>query len=269
MSTEDSSLTKFNQALGEYYKLKRQYDNQIEKEVIKLRKNTSLTNNEKHEKFKQLKKKCINCGKVGGTIFKQDGNLLLAKCGHTEKPCKLDIQLQRATYANINDQITELNNKISTNKIETINSKLDFLFGYTSESTTLENFNKLKKEIKDEIKKYQKINELYLDIVSNLTKMKEIKVKNNNLFILIKNFKDLIKNYEESGEFSYLKDAIELYVGTIEETVKNIRNLKYVYNGIEFNENDNTHHLIQESYIQEQLQIIINDTHNKILYFKK
>ena len=269
MSTEVESLTKFNLALNDYYKLKQQYNKQIEKEVTKLIKTNDLTNKEKHEKFKQLKRKCVNCGKEGGTIFKQDGNLLSAKCGHMEKPCKLDIQLQRATYSNINHQISELNHIININKIENINNKLNFLFGYVSESTTLENFNKLKQELIDEVKKYQKINEMYLNIVSNLTKFNEIKANNKNLFILIQNFKDLITNFEETGDFGYIKNAIELYIGTITETVNNIRNLKYVYNTVEFNENDNTHHLIQEQYTQSQLQVIINGTQNKILYFKK
>ena len=268
MSTE-VSLTKFNQAFSDYYKLKRQYDNQTEKEVTKLRKNTSLTNKEKHDKFKQLKKKCVNCGKEGGTIFKQEGNLLSAKCGHNGKPCKLNIQLQKATYANINDLISELNDKISMNKIETISSKLNFLFGYTSESSTLENFNKLKQELIDEVKKYQKINEIYLNIVNNMTKIKEIKVRNNNLHVLIQNFKDLIKNFEETGDLGYLKNAIELHIGTVDETVKNIRNLKYIYNAIEYNESDNTHHLVQEQYTQNQLLVEINDTQNRILAFNR
>ena len=86
MSTE-ASLTKFHQAFNDYYKLKQQYDNQIEKEVTKLRKDTGLSNKEKHERFNNLKKKCINCGKQGGTILKQDGNILLAKCGNVQKPC--------------------------------------------------------------------------------------------------------------------------------------------------------------------------------------
>ena len=267
--TTEASLTKFNQAFSDYYKLKQQYNNQIEKEVTKLRKNTGLTNKEKHERFNQLKKKCVICGKEGGTIFKQDGNILSVKCGHVQKPCKLDIQLQKATYSNINDQITELYDTISKNKIETISSKLNFLFGYTSESTTLTDFNKLKQELIDEVKKYQRINEIYLNIVNNMTKIKEIKVKNDNLLVLIQNFKDLIKNFEETGDMVYLKNAIELYMNTIDETVNNIRNLKYVYNTVEYNEHDNTHHLILEQYTQNQLQAPINSTQNRILSFKK
>ena len=43
-----------------------------------------------------------------------------------------DVELHNATYSNINDQITHLNDSISNNKIATISSKLNLLFGYTS-----------------------------------------------------------------------------------------------------------------------------------------
>ena len=53
MSTDESA--KFNDALATYYKLKRQYELSIEKEIMKLIKNTNLSVEEKHEKFKLFK----------------------------------------------------------------------------------------------------------------------------------------------------------------------------------------------------------------------
>ena len=44
-------LHQFNQALESYYKLKRQYEDQIQKEISKLRTNTNLTTKEKRDKF--------------------------------------------------------------------------------------------------------------------------------------------------------------------------------------------------------------------------
>ena len=37
----------------------------------------------------------------------------------------------------------------------------------------------------------------------------------------------------------------------------------------EYNESDNTYHIIQEQYIQHQLQVPINGTQYRILSFKK
>ena len=96
----ENTMSKFNQALNDFYKLKRQYEDQIQKEISKLRKNTILTTKEKHDKFKQLKLKCVNCGKSGGTIFKLEDSILSAICGNVENPCNLDIKLQKAKYNN-------------------------------------------------------------------------------------------------------------------------------------------------------------------------
>ena len=269
MSSDE--LTKFNDAISTYYKLKHKYDNQIEKEVTKIIKNGNYTNKEKRKQFDKFKqsRKCVNCGNLGGTIFKQDNNILSAKCGHIEKPCKLDIQLQRAHHSNINEEIDKLNKIININKVNTISSKLDFLFGYTSQSATLDEFNKSKTELINEVKKYQVINELYLNIVYNLSQIKQLSANNDNLLVFINSLKDLIKNFEETGNVTFLKDAIELYINNIQETVKTIRNLKYSNNTVEYNDSDNTYHLIQEPYTLAQLQISINDTKNKIIMFRK
>ena len=92
----ENTMSKFNQAVNDFYKLKRQYEDQIQKEISKLRKNTILTTKEKYDKFKQIKFKCVNCGKPGGTIFNSEDSMLSARCGNIENPCNLDIKLQKA-----------------------------------------------------------------------------------------------------------------------------------------------------------------------------
>ena len=267
MSSED--LTQFNEALNYYYKLKGQYDSKTQKEVERLIKNSTLTIKEKQRKFQQLKKKCIICGKDGGTIFNQKDNLLIAKCGNQENPCKLDIQLQKGKYNNITNEMNKLKKKININKIDTISSKLNFLFGFISESTTIEEFNKLKVDLIQTVKIYQKIHENYQNIISNSVKKQEIIQKNSELLIYIQNLNELIKNFEDSKDLGYLKDTVELYLHNIKETVEKIRNVKYIYNNIERNEEDNTYRLIQEEYTQSQLLIPVGPVKNKILVLKK
>ena len=60
------------------------------------------------KKFVELKKKCISCGKGDGTIFKQEDNVLIAKCGNINRPCKLNIRLQKAKYEDIAKDINNL-----------------------------------------------------------------------------------------------------------------------------------------------------------------
>ena len=86
--TLKTSTIRFDDALTNYYKLKQDYTKIKNKEVSKLLDNNSLSDTEKKDKFAQFKRKCINCGKFGGTIFKQDKNILIAQCG-SDQPCKL------------------------------------------------------------------------------------------------------------------------------------------------------------------------------------
>uniref|UniRef100_A0A6C0AXI8 Uncharacterized protein n=1 Tax=viral metagenome TaxID=1070528 RepID=A0A6C0AXI8_9ZZZZ len=267
----ENTMSKFNQALSDFYKLKRQYEDQIHKEISKLRKNTILTTKEKHDKFKQLKFKCVNCGKPGGSIFKLEDSMLSARCGNVENPCNLDIKLQKAKYNSITDEIEKLNILINTNRTETISSKLNFLFGYQNESKTLEEFNKLKLDLINEVKRYKKIYEMYINITNNFVddKKKQLSIYDDTILGQINNFNELIKSYEESGNISYIKEALILYNNDILETAKKIQKLKYNINTVNYNENDNTYHLIQESITLEQLQIPIDNTQNKIITFKK
>ena len=75
---------KFNAAIEEYYKLKLRYNNQLKNEIDKLQKNTSLSTRERRERFK-LSKKCVVCNQPGGSLFRQDKNILSVECGHKEK----------------------------------------------------------------------------------------------------------------------------------------------------------------------------------------
>jgi hypothetical protein len=262
-----SNSAQFNAAMDKYYKLKHNYQLSILKAVTKIRNNDLLTTAEKQEKFATLTKKCINCGKNGGTIFKQEGNLLIAECGHIEKPCKLNIKLQYAKYKNLSNEISKMDKIVNNKKIGIIQTKLNFLFGFTDEPKTIGVFNEFKGELVSEVKKYQKINEIYMDIVENLSNKEEIKKLNNILFALIQNFKDLIKNYDETGQNQYLNDAANLYVNEIVKITQELQNLKYRIQYVYTDYTDDTYHLVQETYTPSQLQVIVPGTENKIIEF--
>lgn len=264
--TTKSSTIQFDTALNKYYKLKHDYDLSIKKIVNKITGSTDLTIKEKQEKFSNFKKRCISCGKSGGTIFKQEGDNLIAECGNTDKPCKLNINLQRAKYNSINSEILKLDKETNNKKSEIIQTKLNFLFGFTPEPKTIEIFNKLKSELINEVKKYQIINEQYINVTQNLTKQNEIKNLNAIFLGSIQNFKNLIKQFDETGELQYLKDAGKLYIDQIIKISNDIQkekySIQYIYSGPK-----DTHHLIQKTYKQSDLQSIVSGTENKIIAF--
>jgi len=260
----------FEEAINRYYKLKSDYDQKIQKITDKIIANTMLSSSEKHEKFLTEKKKCIVCGKSGGTIFHQKGNLLTAKCGNLETPCRLDIQLQRAKYMNIMSAINLQQDLVNSHKANIIDIKLDFLFGFNNQQVTLTNFNATKNLLVDTVKQYQKVSEKFLNITSNSSNREKINSLTDALQAEIIKFKDLIKNYEESGTLEFLKDAVESYVNKISVMANDLRKLKYqeeyVYNEIQ-SFRPSIKHIVQNSYKPSELEIIVPGTENKIISF--
>ncbi len=63
--TSKVGSTDFDAAINKYYKLKHTYDVLIHRAVNKIRSSPDLTTKEKQEKFSELKKRCISCGKSG------------------------------------------------------------------------------------------------------------------------------------------------------------------------------------------------------------
>ena len=89
----------------------------------------------------------------------------------------------------------------------------------------------------------------------------------DNLIPKIDNISQDIENYKKSGQESYLKDAVELYVNTITIINKELRSLKYKVQEMLHNKDNDTYRLVQKSYTLSDLQIIEPNTENKVISF--
>lgn len=257
----------FDTAVSSYYKLKHDYQRQINKVVKELYNNTTLTMQEKHQKFLDTKKKCIKCGKSGGTIFSETANLLTAKCGNTESPCRLDIQLEKATYNNIIDVMELENKQVNNYKNNIITTKLDYMFGFKNQADTLQKFEELKNDLVKIVKSYQEHTQKYIDTIYNLSNISKINSLNSQLDGNILSFKDLIDNFNREGDIQYIKDAVELYVNTIKIVNTELNSLRYKLQEIYKDKDTNISYLIQKTYTLSQLQLIKSGTENKIIAF--
>lgn len=261
-----SSIT-FDNAISTYYKLKGEYENKIKKSIKEIYNNNTLNLEEKREKYTQIKKKCIVCGRSGGSIFEQDGNLLIAKCGHIEAPCKLDIKLQKAKYDNIINSLSETNKSINTYKNNIIDTKLDYLFGFTNHSSTVSKFDELKNNLVKIVKFYQDNTNKYIDTIYNYKEITKINSLDSQLQGNINTFKENIQLFNESGEISYIKDAVELYVNTIKIINKQLSDTKYKLQEVYKNKDTEIVYLIQKIYTLSDLLIIQPGTENKVISF--
>ena len=133
-----SDITKYTEALNNYYTKKRLYSEQVKK----ILKNDGDVNT-------QIK--CIKCKKKGGTTFeriveKEDGKkqvYLIAKCS-SNTPCDLDINIKLANYKSYDDLIEVLHSKLEIVKTDIIKLKLDLLFNLKDEDYVVSKFEKLK-----------------------------------------------------------------------------------------------------------------------------
>ena len=157
-------------------------------------------------------------------------------------------------------------------KSKIIVNKLNYLYGYETEKNTLVKFNTIKSELMKLIKDYEIVNTSYNNIVNSEDKIKIIREKKDELFILIENMKKLIKQSMEEDNDAFLKEGLEIYLNYIQPITKELLNIKYANNSIliEQKEKDKTiYKLIQEPYTLKELTYSIIGQDNKILINKK
>jgi hypothetical protein len=272
-SVENPSNQSVENNINEYYRLKSKYDNDNEKNKKKILNNKMLGIKEKKAEFKELKPKCVNCGRPGGTTFasvvSKDSmgakfRELRAFC-NAAQPCGLNINIAVGNFENINDILKMIDGEIYTAKNEIINDKNKLLFGLITTEKALENFDMQKATIKD----FTGLLETYLQIYIKLTDDPETKAKLNEeiekSYLLIQQIKTSIKNFNESNGIEYVRGAVEVYKDELRPVLNEILKLKYKENMVVFEESDNTYHLVQRPYSMKDLEIN-NDKYETIVF---
>jgi hypothetical protein len=239
--------------INEYYRLKSKYDNDNEKNKKKILNNKMLDMKEKKAEFKQLKPKCVNCGRPGGTTFASvvsNDNMgakfreLRAFCNAAE-PCGLNINIAVGNFENINDILKMIDGELYTAKNEIIIDKNKLLFGLITTEKALENFDSHKATIKD----FTDLLETYLQIYIKRTDDPETKAKLNEevekSYLLIQQIKTAIKNFNETNSIEFVRGCVEVYNDELKPLLNEILKLKYKQNMVVFEESSNTYHLVQ------------------------
>ncbi len=249
--------------INEYYRLKSKYDTDNEKNKKKILNNKMLSIKEKKAEFKQLKPKCVNCGKPGGTTFASVVNNdtmggkfreLRAFCKAVE-PCGLNINIAVGNFENINDILKMIDDEIHIAKNEIINDKNKLLFGLITTEQTLENFDIQRSTIKDYTGLLEKYLEIYIKITDNPETKEKLNEELEKSYILIQQIKTAMKNFDESNDIQFVRSVGNIYINELKPILKQIMRLKYKENMVIFDESDNTYHLIQKSYSIKDLEM--------------
>lgn len=257
------------EAIDNYYKLKSKYEDQIKKNKQSLINNTKLSVREKKRQFKEYKPKCINCQRPVGTIFsmkydeKEDTRNIFAFCGDRVNPCSLNININLGNYLLLPDVLKINEDDIQDVKNNIILDKNKLLFGLIETEKALDIFEEYKNEINSITTLLEYYLELYNNLVNNKEKNEELNKNIEMMNINIISIKKAIEDFNSTNDIQYIRDAVDIYVNNLninsknENIIKKIQNLKYRQNYVEFDNDTNTYHLIQNKVGLEDLEIDI------------
>ncbi len=110
-------------------------------------------------------------------------------CGVINKTCNLNISNKKSKVTNIKNLLDLLESTIENTKINIIKVKLDFLFNYNNQETSLQLFQKYKEQLENINVQFNDIFIKYMDITKNeerKNKLTENLIMQNNIIEKIK-----------------------------------------------------------------------------------
>jgi hypothetical protein len=260
-------------ALNEYYKLKNTYSEKYNQTYVDPILKKRVSTKEKRLEYASLPKpECINCKRNVGTIFSETAdkeNMIkkyIAKCGDLSDPCPLDINIQYAMRLKLDKHIIDTLRDLENIKVDIIKSKNDSLF---FNEDIVSKFEKLTEELKYATETSGIVIEYNLLKNENPIRTELIK-KNIDIFgqDCIIPFKQMITEYLAKNDQLKITEAIRFYSEEMIPKLKEIMDLKYKVNYVEY---DNTLHTF--SLIQRKNAIIDNEYYfeedDKVISFVK
>ena len=133
--------SKYEKAINKYYHYKKIYENERTDIKDALLRNDSYSMNEKKEKLKMVKQKCLFCNrKVNMKFFKDKDSVLHAECGDNDSPCDKRIEIQTSRYELISNMIEDYSTDIKTITGNIIDLKTQLVLGLDDSEEILSTF---------------------------------------------------------------------------------------------------------------------------------
>ena len=238
------------EAINEFYRLKDKYENGFYEKYVKPILNNKKSKREKKIEFSKLpKQECINCKRNVGTLFSIRTDIennvknFTAKCGDTENPCPLDIQINYGIREDMNKFIQSGLGYIDEIKLNIIKEKNNVIF---FNKNVIGIFDTLTQDLKGESDNAGIMIETNILRNNNPEKKMLLKKSIDNFgkeFILP--FKEMIKQYDETNNELIVNQAVNFYINEMIPKLKEIQEMKYDVNMVEFDEMQNIYKLIQ------------------------
>ena len=261
-------------ATDNFYKLKSDYEEQ-KRDVLKKAKKMYLSKRKDLKGFKKyvsgIKFPCVNCKRDVNSIFIIKNYELKLKCGDLDKPCRLNIDINRGIFLPVDqiingDGIIEgLGKQINRLKLSIINVKTKFILKLISDVETISFFDKYNEELQDLLESLALREDIYLDLINNETNIVKIQdktlIKNNIIQDIKKNMSEYISS--EYKDKDKIVEIIDKYLTVLVPTISELNSLQYRVCEVDDKKLNkvaiNYHNTEQVFYDAEAQSIIAND----------
>jgi hypothetical protein len=261
--TEAFILSAIEDGISEYYELKDLYKKKVDIEKKRfLLQNKQLSLADKRTRLRLLLDgvKCIKCGQLGGMTFLNSAEELRITCNAIQ-PC-MNRLIKKPKYAHLETLMYATYDDIEQLKHRTIQLKLNLLFNYATEETTLAEFGKLQKQLNQLFAKYDRIRARYYDVVANVKRSKTLADLDVQISTLIQKIKqDLSTTTTSASSVDHVAqpvvaDTVNTIVTRLTPLLEMYADVKYVFNEMiprDSDETNNQHRLIQKSISLREL----------------
>jgi len=265
-SEDNTTMIDVKESLNKYFKLKAKY----EKERLQKKRDLYHKGIEKGfgrrkivNQIQGLRHKCINCRNPGnpeGTIFKIDKRTYTAVCG-AQHPCALNIRIFAGIYSDLYYYLTSFHDSVEELKSSTIQHKLDSLFNYVDEKSSIQRFKEIMEEYTQENEILKDIKYEYNHIYNNEERMEKIMEKQLHIEMLKSEINEWLNEYANTGNRTVLTTAIQSYVDELSTEIRNLQYLKNEINEVNILETSNTKNFLEGHRIlfQKSNQILKMD----------
>lgn len=224
--------------LHEYFKLKNKYETELGKLKHSAYKSAPTKQMGKRAVL-LVKPKCIKCKRPVGTIFDNKNRYYTVICGDSVQPCNLNMKIHNGSELNpIYSMLDVFQESLDQIKETIIKRKLDTLFSYVSEDESVRLFKKELELYNEQSALYKPIFEKYTELYHSEHKKAMIEKKEGDIFVLIENIRDLLKEYQKTENPELLKTAMEMQQNELTPELRNLRLMKYEVIGIEHSESE-------------------------------
>lgn len=261
------------EAINEFYRFKDKYERGYNEKYVTPIVKSKKTNKDKRIAYSKLPKpECINCKRNVGTIFtihndkEEDIRKFIAKCGDITDPCPLNIQINSSFRDNLNTIIITGSKSIEKIKLDIIKEKNNALF---FNKDVVSSFEKITSTLKTETENVGFAIETNILRNNNPEKYALIK-KNNDEFGkgFLLPFKQMIANYMDTNNENVLNNAVKFYVDEMIPKLKQIQEMTYEVNFVEYNPTDKIYNLIQYENSLENNEFFVKDDDKVVSFIK-